>query len=187
MGGRTEPDESAGGSGSTFGRNAMFGQRVTPKPSGPQRRQDSLTERACSSPTRFAVFIDSHLRSAWAKGSMGEEDKASSTRERSHAVTLGATGGRSLSAPLRKEDTNRWHPTVAFSIKTCRDEIAATYTLKVEGLRLSPRRDWRNSRMVATVQEAGSSPLPAHQAENLLQLHSYWRRVMVHEHAKWCT
>lgn len=31
--------------------------------------------------------------------------------------------------------------------------------------------------MVATVQEAGSSPLPAHQVKNLLHLHPYCRRV----------
>ncbi|CAL8337444.1 unnamed protein product [Boreogadus saida] len=57
-------------------------------------------------------------------GSKGGDDKASSTG--SHAGDLMAVGGRSLKAPLRKRDTNLWHPTVALSTLSCREEIAAT-------------------------------------------------------------
>lgn len=35
--------------------------------------------------------------------------------------------------PLRNKDINHWPPTVSFPVGACRDEIAAAYTLKVEG------------------------------------------------------
>lgn len=91
--------------------------------------------------------MERHLSTAWARGSKGGEDKASSTRDRSPVGILGLTGGRSLFAPLRNEDINRWPPTVTFPIGVCRDEIAATYTAQ------GGRR---------------SSHLPTHQAKNLL-------------------
>lgn len=107
-------------------------------------------------------------------GSMGGEDKAISTEDR-NSGTLGVTGGRSLITSLRRKDINSWLPTVVFPFGACHDEIAATYTLRVEGVQPFFSRDWRNSRMVVTMQETGSSPLPAHQ--NLLHLHPYCRRV----------
>ena len=85
-------------------------------------------------PTRFAevmasrkaTFMDSHFNPTWFKGSNGGYNMASSTRGRSHAGALRVLGGRSLRAPLRKRDTNLWHPTVAPWTISCREEIAAT-------------------------------------------------------------
>ena len=82
----------------------MFGHRVTPDPSEFHLRQESLTDRACSSLTRFAEVIarrnavlhESHFSSACAKGSKGGIHKASSTMVRSHAGALGALGGCNL-------------------------------------------------------------------------------------------
>ena len=82
----------------------MFGHSVTPEPSAFHLRHDSLTDRACSSLTRFAdviarrkeVLHDTHLSSARARGSKGGLHRASSTKLRSHAGALGALGGFNL-------------------------------------------------------------------------------------------
>lgn len=50
-----------------------------------------------------------------------------------HEGTLLAVGGCKRRAPLWNCVTNPWDPTVWLSTLTCCDEIAATYTFKVEG------------------------------------------------------
>lgn len=70
-----------------------------------------------------------------------------------------------------------WLPTVLLSMRTCREEIAATYTFNVGGARPPSRRDWRKSRIVGTGQCTGSTPFAAHHSENSPHLFSYWRRV----------
>ncbi|KAK5881948.1 hypothetical protein CesoFtcFv8_020584 [Champsocephalus esox] len=91
-------------------------------------------ERTCNSPTRFpeamasrnAAFMGSHLSPTWARGSKGGDDRASGSRGKSQAGSLGVQGGRCRKAPLIKRDTDLWHPAMAPSTRTCRAEIAAT-------------------------------------------------------------
>lgn len=112
----------------------MFGHKVTPDPSEFHLRHNSLTDRAWSSPTRFADVMarrkaalhDSHLSSARARGSKGGPHRASNTILRSHVGTLGALGGCNLQAPLRNWDTRLWLPTVPLSILICCQDMAAT-------------------------------------------------------------
>lgn len=107
----------------------MLCHRVTDELPGPHRKPDSGMESVCSSPTHFAelmakrkaVFIDNHLSSEGAMFQRVERDKASSTRDRSNAGTLGVTEGRSLFAPLKKADFNCLLPTEAFPFGACRN------------------------------------------------------------------
>lgn len=67
----------------TLGRKAVFGHGVTPGPSEFHLRHDSLMDRACISPIRFAeamarrkaVLTETHLNSARARGSKGVASK----------------------------------------------------------------------------------------------------------------
>ena len=143
--------------------------------------QASLTHRKGSSPTRFtettarrnAAFMDSHLRSAWARGSKGGRHTASNNRGKSHAGALLALGGRSLSTPLRNKDISLWDPTVTPSIWVCWLEMAATNTFRVEWERPLSKRDCKKSRMTATGQYTRSTWLSAHHWENIRHLLAY--------------
>ena len=70
-----------------------------------------------------------------------------------------------------------WPPTVPLSTLACRHDMAATYTLSVEGDRPLSGRVCRNSRTVNTEQCSGSVFRPIHQTENSFHLLSYCRRV----------
>lgn len=74
------------------------------------------------------ALTDNDLSSPWAISSTGGEDKAYSSRDKSHAGTLGDTGVLSLFAPLRKKDINHWLLTMVLPIGACLNEIATTYT-----------------------------------------------------------
>ena len=164
--------------GRVFGRKAGFGHRVTPLPSGCHCRQSVPTDKACNSPTRFvdvmarrkAVFIESQLSSVVCKGSNGAAQSARSTRRRSHWGTCLRCGGLSRRAPLRNRVTRVWDPKVLPSIRTCPAEMAAAYTLMVEGVSPRSRSDCKNCSTAGRGQCAGSCPRAWHHSVNIFHL-----------------
>lgn len=96
---------------------------MTPEPSGFHRRQHSLVDRACGSPTRYAgalasrnaaltatCCLDSHLSSKCPTGSKGDKHWAPSTNNnRWHADGVWRIEGRTLRARLRNKPCTTIH------------------------------------------------------------------------------
>lgn len=156
---------------STFRIKDTSGQSMTPEPLGFHRRQDSLVDRACSSPTRFAgalasrnaaltatCCLDSPLRSKCLRGSKGDKHRASSTN-RTHAGAVGRVEGCTFQAHLRNRYTSLWLPSVPPS---------HVHTFRVDQDHLWLTRSCRNVNMVETGQCTASRFLLWHQ---LLKLH----------------
>ena len=114
-----------------FGKKEGLGRRVTPDPSGYQRIHIWLTDRAWSSPTRFAdviasrnaVFADSHLSSP---------------------SLMGLNGGRHTDLKTNVKSHDVWLFTLA-----CPAEMAAAYTFKVDAHLPVSNNDCRKRRIMA--------------------------------------
>ncbi|CAM4287606.1 unnamed protein product [Leuciscus chuanchicus] len=117
----------------TLGTYPGLGLKETLTNPGAKSKQDSLTERACKSPTRFnedkankRETLRVRIRSgADSKGSKGAFVKPSRTIERSHEGTLGERAGFRRLTPRMKAETNLSFPRGISSDSLCA-AIAAT-------------------------------------------------------------
>ena len=143
-------------------------------------------DSAARFPTRFAdtkatnktVFKDRIFMLTVLRGSKGALVIASSTVARSQEGEGGRSGVNNLRVPRMNLEASTWLPGGLPSTPTWQAEMAARYTLIVEGDRPFCLRDWRKHRMRPMSHLSGSSCRMAHQRAKVFHLYEYRDRVV---------